>query len=209
MYDGAEHRIEACFPRCYDLSDDSQIKDFMKNFNQTAILSLIKLAASNFLAESSCQNSIQSLVQEFSEKKKLYTCSKVFKSYFKHKCSKLDSHRKDCKPNSKVRMAYRFGRDLLSQTSQKTSNKRPIRNKNGIPPGEEQNLVDFHTAIISKPAGIKQLLTEETYIKVKLVMLQQKLSRKMVQFRDIDGTSNVWIVKPSYNARGIGIYCTR
>jgi hypothetical protein len=25
----------------------------------------------------------------------------------------------------------------------------------------------------------------------------------------MDGTNNIWIVKPSYNARGVGIYCTR
>jgi hypothetical protein len=25
----------------------------------------------------------------------------------------------------------------------------------------------------------------------------------------IDGSKNLWIVKPSYNARGVGIYCSR
>jgi hypothetical protein len=28
------------------------------------------------------------------------------------------------------------------------------------------------------------------------------------QYSTIDGASNVWVVKPSYNARGVGIYCT-
>ena len=30
----------------------------------------------------------------------------------------------------------------------------------------------------------------------------------MPQYHKIDGSKNVWVVKPSYNARGIGIYCT-
>ena len=40
-------------------------------------------------------------------------------------------------------------------------------------------------------------------------MLHRSLSQEIIQYRDIDGVANVWIVKPSYNARGIGIYCTR
>jgi hypothetical protein len=29
------------------------------------------------------------------------------------------------------------------------------------------------------------------------------------QFNSIDGKHNLWIVKPSYNARGFGIFCSR
>ena len=47
-----------------------------------------------------------------------------------------------------------------------------------------------------------------TYFKVRIVRLHRKLTNRLTQYDLIDGTKNVWIVKPSYNARGIGIYCT-
>lgn len=33
------------------------------------------------------------------------------------------------------------------------------------------------------------------------------LTKKLPQYSCLDGTSNVWICKPSYNARGHGIFC--
>ena len=38
--------------------------------------------------------------------------------------------------------------------------------------------------------------------------MHSKLCRNLPQYAKIDGMKNVWVVKPSYNARGIGIYCT-
>jgi hypothetical protein len=36
------------FPRCYDLSDAKQAEDFVKDFNQTAVLSIIKIFATHY-----------------------------------------------------------------------------------------------------------------------------------------------------------------
>jgi len=49
----------------------------------------------------------------------------------------------------------------------------------------------------------------ETYEQVKLVRLCWDLMEEIDQFKAIDGVHNVWIVKPSYNSRGFGIYLTR
>ena len=49
----------------------------------------------------------------------------------------------------------------------------------------------------------------ETYEQVKIVTLHLKLESVLHQYGSIDGQRNIWIVKPSYNARGIGIYCAR
>jgi hypothetical protein len=43
-----EHRISSMFPRCYDLSDAKQALDFIKDFNQTAVLSIIKIYATHY-----------------------------------------------------------------------------------------------------------------------------------------------------------------
>ena len=67
-------------------------------------------------------------------------------------------------------------------------------------------MVKFQSTLIEN--GIP-LANFETYEQFKVVRLHQTLQRLLPQYRQIDGTHNIWIVKPSYNARGVGIYCTR
>lgn len=38
--------------------------------------------------------------------------------------------------------------------------------------------------------------------------MNRKLCKLFPQYAVIDGLANVWVVKPSYNARGVGVYCT-
>ena len=44
-------QVSHVFPRCFDLSDVKQTTAFREDFNQTAILSLVKIAASRFIQE--------------------------------------------------------------------------------------------------------------------------------------------------------------
>lgn len=37
--------------------------------------------------------------------------------------------------------------------------------------------------------------------------IHKELKKNIYQYKSIDSYSNVWICKPSYNARGFGIYC--
>lgn len=37
--------------------------------------------------------------------------------------------------------------------------------------------------------------------------IHRQLEKALPQYSTVDGTSNVWICKPSYNARGHGIFC--
>lgn len=46
------------------------------------------------------------------------------------------------------------------------------------------------------------------YEQVKTLALDRKLARIMPQYGLIDGVANVWVVKPSFNARGLGVYCS-
>lgn len=41
---------------------------------------------------------------------------------------------------------------------------------------------------------------------MKVFRLYKKLCKYDYQFENIDGCNNVWIIKPSYTARGHGIY---
>ena len=44
------------------------------------------------------------------------------------------------------------------------------------------------------------------FLEHQVIKLHQRLKR-VIPYHKIDGTRNVWISKPSYNARGVGIYC--
>ena len=44
------------------------------------------------------------------------------------------------------------------------------------------------------------------HIICKVFQFHKKMKRLLPQY-STDGTRNVWIVKPCYNARGFGIYC--
>jgi hypothetical protein len=44
-------KISQIFPRCYDISDPKQSENFLEDFEQTGILSLLKLYAQKFQDE--------------------------------------------------------------------------------------------------------------------------------------------------------------
>jgi hypothetical protein len=46
------------------------------------------------------------------------------------------------------------------------------------------------------------------YEQIKTLSMNRKLCKLFPQYAVIDGLANVWVVKPSYNARGVGVYCT-
>lgn len=47
-----------------------------------------------------------------------------------------------------------------------------------------------------------------TIFKVKVIRVYESMKRCKV-VKETDGVHNLWIVKPSYNARGFGIFCSR
>ena len=49
----------------------------------------------------------------------------------------------------------------------------------------------------------------KTHLKVKICRLDRELNKLLPQYKNIDGVSNIWVVKPSYNSRGLGIYLAK
>ena len=48
-----------------------------------------------------------------------------------------------------------------------------------------------------------------TYVMYQTYKLHKQLKESYPQYGMIDGTDNIWICKPSYTARGVGIFCFR
>jgi hypothetical protein len=81
-----EHRISAMFPRCYDLSDLKQASDFVNDFNQTAVLSIVKIFANHYLETNSQIAPLVELYKRASQ----FQNPKVFKKKFKTHCNRID-----------------------------------------------------------------------------------------------------------------------
>ena len=72
-----------------------------------------------------------------------------------------------------------------------------------------QKLLDFHSLIMEKKSEIDKGLESFTqFDKVKVLRVHYKMEEADAQYKFVDGTKNVWVVKPSFSARGLGIYCT-
>ena len=84
-----EHRISHMFPRCYDLSVPAQSESFINDFNQTAIMSVLKIMATNFLKVNS---EIQPLLEEYKQIEQYVEPELLFKKSFRKKCHMIDLH---------------------------------------------------------------------------------------------------------------------
>lgn len=67
-------------------------------------------------------------------------------------------------------------------------------------------MVDYSASLMTGEQTISQRFS--LHDQVKTVVLDLRLSKYLPQYGTIDGTQNIWVVKPSYNARGVGVYCT-
>ena len=47
------------------------------------------------------------------------------------------------------------------------------------------------------------------YVMYQAYKMHKELKRKYPQYGTIDGSDNIWICKPSFTARGVGIFCFR
>ena len=99
-------QVSHFFPRCYDLSDTRQADHFIEDFQQTTILSIIKIFAEHFIKD----EKVNQLLEDYKRKKE-FKCPTVFKKQFKFRCQALDpTTTKDC--NKLLMIAFNFGKAL-------------------------------------------------------------------------------------------------
>lgn len=103
-----EHLISNIFPRCYDLSVPQQVETFINDFNQTAILSIIKIVATHFIAKN---EEIPKLLERYSHISDYVSPDKFFKPNLRRRCQAIDM-RSSAMGNllgiSEIRDAYSF-----------------------------------------------------------------------------------------------------
>lgn len=75
-----------------------------------------------------------------------------------------------------------------------------------ISPEQITKLTEFQLSL--KDHQLPGLLCFSTMTKLQLLKTHLKLEKKFNQYRCIDGTQNVWVIKPSYSSRGLGISLT-
>ena len=116
--------------------------------------------------------------------------------------------------NDHLRSAIRFARNQILKRDKLDRNcpkrkHRPLYIK-PFSTQELATLVDYSQSLLD--SDLQNLSGPNTqrialYDQVKTVITHEKLMKLLPQYRAIDGCHNVWVVKPSFNARGLGVYC--
>eukprot|EP00347_Sterkiella_histriomuscorum_P013320 403365167 len=197
-----ELKVEEFFPRCYDLSDQKQVDLFVLDFQQTAILSIIKIHATYFLNKT---KRIQNYLQRYKDKNQFIT-QKVYKNNLKLECSKHDqlvSGAGSMLGNDTLRLALLYAKHHILSKQLIDRKQRSYARK--FTEEEMQYMVDYSYALSQNEESIHSKFP--IYEQIKTIIYHEKLQQILNQYKTIDGFSNVWVVKPSYNARGLGIYC--
>lgn len=150
-------RVETFFPRCFDLGEAKQVKAFIKDYERSALIGIVKQA--------------------------LY--------------SKQGSTRE-------VRQALRYADFIVSQAEDMCE----LRTQYSFVP-------DFRSEFSYSRDEVQKLLAYRPSSEILPLDILQNCEaicrRAAVAYpqSEVDGTSNIWILKPGQNARGSGIRCFR
>ena len=149
-----EHRISHMFPRCYDLSVPQQAESFIADFNQTAVLSIIKIMAANFMKKN---KDMETLLEQYEQIKQYDQPELLFKPKFRKMCAAMDlrsSGAGHLLGIGEVRDAYAFCKGLSNSLQFKEAKK--MRRKFGLASHTRfseqqiQLLVQFQSLLVEK-----------------------------------------------------------
>jgi tubulin monoglycylase TTLL3/8 len=188
-----ECNSESWFPRCYDFTEESQIELFVQDFQKTTIVNFVKRHAKYFK-----QHHKEELKRVRNDRKNVY------KSIY--------LPRKDGGNNvvnvmilkaaiGFLQYQIKLRRELLKENEcNKWKNSFDLLNKLRYPPYTSNELKEL---ILILPEG---WTCPNLYLEHKTISILKKYNAAYPQSM-IDGVENVWVVKPSFTSRGIGVYC--
>jgi len=162
------------------------------------------------------------LKQEY-ERKDQYNHPNVYLSKFEEKCWSFDKQTYDYIENTSsqqqmldlLKLAHvycqQFVEKELDDFDCKLFPKQQYFQNSAVKFTQEKldGMLSFHEQLVATESNSDDLpFFVSTSVKVQILLMHDKLRSICQQYRQIDGYRNVWVVKPSYNARGLGIYCT-
>lgn len=205
---GCEHKCEWWFPRCYDFTDQTQIEWFSADYEKTAVVNYVRRHGDYF--KSVHWREIKQIKREVER-------GGEWKKRAKVKCKGVYLMGEGgCKNIVNVKM-LKLGIEFL---------KYQIKLRTGVLDESTDDKWKHTEALetllkLSQHKGppydiptLKQILNivgegweiPSLHFECKLVATLKKYSKACPQSK-IDGTGNIWIVKPSFTSRGIGVHC--
>ena len=185
---------ESWFPRCYDFTDASQIQEFLIDFQRTSAISYMKKQAEYF--KKLHRNELKRV------KKELRT--KGNKALKKYKGFYLPLQHKVNISMLKAGIAFiqyllQFRTGLIKEDTKWTKYTRI--NKHLL-----DTLAKLGQSNDIKECGSERCVIPSLYFEFKVVSVVKEYSKVYPQAR-MDGAENIWIVKPCFISRGIGVHC--
>eukprot|EP00347_Sterkiella_histriomuscorum_P009991 403339101 len=211
------------YPRCYDFSDLKQIDMFVEDFNKTAILNIVKRHAKHF--KSIFKTKLQEIYKQDQG---------ILDNIFKHQ-NKRDLKRQSMSILHNQEEQTKLGTvNLVLLQNAIFYAYNMIRDLSESCEGDEFIKKDFYKDRYEFQAKIVELMLQYSqltlpitdislvnkdlqkltgwdypnmYIIFVTYKIHKLLKQCLSQYDMIDDSYNTWICKPSYNARGFGIFC--
>ena len=210
------------FPRAYDLGHPNQMSEFQEDYERTALVNLIKKHWQYIKAKAD-PKMVQKAKEKFTLKQEKKAQVRLIDIFKKKKIMKVRNYqeeemRKDFVVHlflleTAVNCARTFVHQhqniaeadtffALSQLNAKTKTALLAYSQYSLPYEEISSSQ-------KKPLlnGEEQWQTPNELMIYKVYKMKELIKRFLPQYH-IDGTENIWIIKPSGNARGSGIFLT-
>ena len=200
------------YPRCYDLCDKNDLNDFFQDFFFTKALSILKLFSSddnnsyNFPNEviekaiDIVQKNYKLLTYSYSEKDQNNEIYKIIDDKEWDIISGEDSIQNYRNLSKNENVKNNLTEKILSYSIQ--SNKLKLNPLNTI---KKLNTIQNQTKKMIIDSNNNSILNNDKNYQIVKSLLQ-KLSNKLPQYK-LNGTKNIWVLKPSTLSRGRGIQC--
>jgi len=200
-----EWNQEQWFPRCYDFTDQRQIDGFLADYKKTSVVNYIKRHAIYF--KHIHHREIKKLKKEIA---KGDTWKKRAKLKYKSIYLTAEGSYKHVVNIKMLKIAITFLKyQIKSRAGTLDENaedgwrgsKVIIKLSQCKGPPYDVNVLKEALNIVSEGWDIPSL-----YFEYKIIARVQKYNTVYPQSK-IDGVENIWIVKPSFSSRGIGVHC--